>query len=46
MKTFHKQLAKQLIVATSAATLKEEKHKRNYLLISGIKITLSLLFML
>jgi hypothetical protein len=31
--------AKQLIVAKSAAAVKEEKHKRNYLLVSGIKIT-------
>jgi hypothetical protein len=28
MKTFHQQLAKQLIVAKSAAFVKEEKHKK------------------
>jgi hypothetical protein len=39
MKNFHRQLAKQLIVAKSAAAVKEEKHKRNYLLISVIKLT-------
>ncbi len=39
MKTCHQQLAKQLIVAKSVAAVKEEKHKRNYLLISGIIIT-------
>jgi hypothetical protein len=39
MKTCHQRLAKQLIVAKSAAAVKEEKHKRNYLLISGIIIT-------
>ncbi len=39
MKTFHRQQAKQLIVAKSATAVKEEKHKRNYLLILGRKIT-------
>jgi hypothetical protein len=39
MKTFHRQQAKQLIVAKSATAVKEEKRKRNYLLISGRKIT-------
>jgi hypothetical protein len=28
MKTFHQQLTKQLIVAKSAAAVKEEKHKK------------------
>jgi hypothetical protein len=28
MKTFHRQLAKQLIVAKSAAFVKEEKHEK------------------
>ncbi len=28
MKTFHQQLTKQLIVAKSAAAVKEEKHKQ------------------
>jgi hypothetical protein len=28
MKTFHRQLAKQLIVAKSAAFVKKEKHKK------------------
>jgi hypothetical protein len=39
MKTFHRQLAKQLIVAKSAAVMKEKNIRRNYLLISGIKVT-------
>jgi hypothetical protein len=39
MKTFHRQLVKQLIVAKSAAAVKEKNIRRNYLLISGIKVT-------
>ncbi len=39
MKTFHRQLAKQLIVAKSAAAVKVKNIRRNYLLITGIKVT-------
>jgi hypothetical protein len=46
MKTFHRQLAKQLIVAKSAAAVEEKNIRRNYLLISGIKVTFSVIFLL
>jgi hypothetical protein len=39
IKTFHRQLAKQLIVAKSATAVKEKNMRRNYLLISARKIT-------